>query len=136
LAFVSAVAAALAAIGRLSGISMPSIDISGYVIKNAIVGQIYGGQDFDQAAFQSVYGASGLVIPPNAPFAAVLGDQSSGRNIEAPESLIRQIVAEEIGKSGGGGNGNITIKFAGSGAELVRLLKPQIDKENTRIGQA
>jgi hypothetical protein len=30
---------------------------------------------------------------------AVLGDQSSGRNLEAPESLIRQIVREESGAS-------------------------------------
>ncbi len=33
--------------------------------------------------------ASGAVIPPNSAFLAVLGDQRSGRNIEAPENLIR-----------------------------------------------
>jgi phage-related protein len=44
--------------------------------------------------------ASGAVIPPNQEFLAVLGDQRSGNNIEAPESLIRKIVREE---SGGGG---------------------------------
>ena len=43
--------------------------------------------------------AAGAVIPPNREFAAVLGDQSSGMNIEAPEDLIRAIVREE---SGGG----------------------------------
>lgn len=41
--------------------------------------------------------ASGAVIPPNRKFLAVLGDQTSGRNLEAPESLIRQIVREEAG---------------------------------------
>lgn len=41
--------------------------------------------------------ATGAVIPPNAQFAAILGDQTHGRNLEAPESLIRQIVREESG---------------------------------------
>lgn len=39
--------------------------------------------------------ATGAVIPPNREFMAVLGDQTSGNNIEAPENLIRQIVREE-----------------------------------------
>lgn len=46
--------------------------------------------------------AAGAVIPPNREFMAVLGDQKSGRNLEAPESLIRQIVREE--SSGGSGD--------------------------------
>lgn len=41
--------------------------------------------------------ASGAVIPPNREFAAVLGDQQSGYNVEAPEDLIRAIVREESG---------------------------------------
>ena len=45
--------------------------------------------------------ASGAVIPPNRSFMAVLGDQSNGRNLEAPEGLIRQIVREESGGAGG-----------------------------------
>lgn len=40
--------------------------------------------------------ATGAVIPANAPFAAILGDQRSGKNIEAPEGLIRQIIREEM----------------------------------------
>ena len=43
------------------------------------------------------YLASGAVIPPNAPFMAMLGDQKRGNNIEAPEDLIRKIVREESG---------------------------------------
>ena len=43
------------------------------------------------------YLATGAVIPPNAPFMAMLGDQTHGRNLEAPEDLIRQIVREEAG---------------------------------------
>ena len=41
--------------------------------------------------------ASGAVIPPNNEFAAILGDQTSGRNIETPESLLRSIFREELG---------------------------------------
>ena len=41
--------------------------------------------------------ATGAVIPPNREFMAVLGDQKSGNNIEAPEALIRKIVREEAG---------------------------------------
>ena len=43
--------------------------------------------------------ATGAVIPPNAPFAAVLGDQRHGNNIETPEALLRQVVREESGGS-------------------------------------
>lgn len=39
--------------------------------------------------------ATGAVIPPNAEFTAVLGDQKHGKNLEAPEGLIRQIIREE-----------------------------------------
>ncbi len=41
--------------------------------------------------------AQGAVIPPNREFLAVLGDQSNGRNLEAPESLLREIIREESG---------------------------------------
>ena len=39
--------------------------------------------------------ATGAVIPARSEFLAVLGDQKHGRNLEAPEGLIRQIVREE-----------------------------------------
>ena len=35
------------------------------------------------------------MIPPNREFVAVLGDQTSGYNIETPEGLLRQVVREE-----------------------------------------
>lgn len=47
--------------------------------------------------------ATGAVIPPNAQFAAILGDQKNGRNIETPENLLRQIMREE------GQNGSFTV---------------------------
>lgn len=39
------------------------------------------------------YLAQGAVIPPNAPFMAMLGDQRHGTNIEAPLSTIQEAVA-------------------------------------------
>ena len=50
--------------------------------------------------------AKGAVIPANDEFLAVLGDQTHGNNIEAPEELIRKIVREE---SGGSGEVHVTI---------------------------
>lgn len=44
--------------------------------------------------------ARGAVIPANRQFLAVLGDQRNGNNLEAPESMLRQIVREEAGSAG------------------------------------
>ncbi len=48
--------------------------------------------------------ATGAVIPPNAPFMAMLGDQKNGTNIEAPLSTIEQAL-ENVYKRNNGGNG-------------------------------
>lgn len=40
----------------------------------------------------------GAVIPPASPFIAVLGDQRSGTNIEAPLETIQEAVADVMGK--------------------------------------
>ena len=72
--------------------------------------------------------ATGAVIPPNAEFLAMLGDQRSGNNIEAPESLIRQIVREESG------SGNIVINARGTMGQLIRMLKLEIEREDNRNG--
>lgn len=46
--------------------------------------------------------ATGAVIPPNAPFMAMLGDQKHGTNIEAPLDTIKQAVREVVGNGVGG----------------------------------
>lgn len=58
----------------------------------------FGGKSFGFnlntiTAPQIPYLAKGAVIPPNAPFMAVLGDQRNGTNIEAPLSTIQEAVA-------------------------------------------
>lgn len=78
--------------------------------------------------------AKGAVIPPRAEFLAVLGDQSHGRNLEAPEGLIRDIIKDEISDVFGG-------MMAGFEAvvEEVRNLRSTVDSievGDTTIGQA
>lgn len=53
---------------------------------------LVGGKGFDVPKIPKL--AQGAVIPPNREFLAVLGDQKQGRNIETPESLLREIYAE------------------------------------------
>ena len=64
--------------------------------------------------------ATGAVIPPNAPFMAMLGDQKHGNNIEAPEYLIRKIVREETG--GGNISGNVPISIYVDGNKFLEVV--------------
>ena len=92
----------------------------------------YGGRGGTLPGADKVPGlATGAVIPPNSKFAAILGDQKSGNNIEAPESLIRKIVREEAGRN----RAQIpVIQFTGDLAGLARILKPIVKMEDDRMG--
>ena len=64
---------------------------------------VLGGKEFSVniptvTAPQIPYLAKGAVIPPNAPFMAMLGDQRHGTNIEAPLSTIEEAVARVTGE--------------------------------------
>lgn len=63
--------------------------------------------------------AQGAVIPPNREFMAVLGDQKSGTNIEAPLDTIKQAVAEVLGQ---GSDRPITIIVQMDGKEMFRQM--------------
>lgn len=65
--------------------------------------------------------ASGAVIPPNAPFTAVLGDQKHGTNVEAPLETIKQALREVLGSGTGGGN-TYNITATANGKTLFQLL--------------
>ena len=72
--------------------------------------------------------AQGAVIPPNSRFLAMLGDQTSGTNVEAPLDTIKQAVAETIlqfGGVGGSDNGDIVINI--DGREVFRAIRNQDD---------
>ena len=81
---------------------------------------------------QIPYLAQGAVIPANHEFLAVLGEQTNGTNIEAPLATIQQALAEVM--EAYTGQQDITIRFAGDLAQLARVLKPYIDKEENRRG--
>ncbi len=83
------------------------------------------GQDwsFNVSFGHLPYLAQGAVIPPNRKFAAVLGDQTSGYNLEAPEGLIRQIVREEAG-------GNAWEVQQGVAAALMQVLPALLGGES------
>ena len=80
------------------------------------------------------YLASGAVIPPRSEFLAVLGDQKKGNNLEAPESLLRQIVREESGKGQGDGNTyNVTVNA--SGRKLLDITISEAEMRRNRNGK-
>ena len=73
-------------------------DISKRIKKPSLInngGWYVAGPSIQSSSLRVPALAQGAVIPPNREFMAVLGDQTSGNNIEAPENLIRQIVREE-----------------------------------------
>ncbi len=78
--------------------------------------------------------ATGAVIPPRAEFAAILGDQRSGTNIEAPADLIRSIVASEIDKLNI--QPQVNVIASGDNAGFIRWMKFEIEQENRRVGPA
>lgn len=57
------------------------------------------------------YLAKGAVIPPNAPFTAILGDQRHGTNIEAPLDTIKQALREVMGEGYGNQKTNGKYQF-------------------------
>lgn len=84
--------------GIANALNAISIDLPGWV--QDLTGYSSFGFNIGYISTPRIpYLAQGAVIPPNKEFMAVLGDQKSGNNIEAPESLIRKIVREETGNS-------------------------------------
>lgn len=67
----------------------------------------YGQIVFDLDDIDRIMEECWKIVRANKEFMAVLGDQKSGNNIEAPESLIRRIVREESG-NGKGSTYNVT----------------------------
>lgn len=82
--------------------------------------------------------ANGAVIPPNQQFAAILGDQRSGKNLEAPAGLIRQMVQEgmQAAMAQGGFNrgGNMTVIMEIDGREFGRASYRYGTAEQQRVG--
>lgn len=76
--------------------------------------------------------AKGAVIPPNKEFLAVLGDQKSGTNIEAPTSEIEAAVARGMKRYGGGGSNTVILEI--DKQVLGRVSYQATQSEVQRIG--
>ena len=113
----------------ISGINAIKFDVPDWV--PGIGGKSIGFNIPLKTAQKIPYLATGAVIPPNAPFAAVLGDQKNGTNIETPEKLLRQIMREELGSKQASGG---TYKFIGQINRRV-LFEEMITEAKLRQAQ-
>ena len=76
--------------------------------------------------------ASGAVIPPNRKFLAVLGDQKSGTNVEAPLSTIKQAVMEALAQDS---REPINVNLVVDGKMLARVVVPNINNMTRAAGK-
>lgn len=80
--------------GMIRAMNKLSFDIPDWV--PGLGGKSFGFNLSELTAPQIPLLAEGAVIEPNRPFAAVLGDQKAGTNVEAPLDTIKQAVAEVL----------------------------------------
>lgn len=79
--------------------------------------------------------ASGGVIPPNREFLAVLGDQTSGTNVEAPLATIKQALIEALQSAGGMGGGTTTVVVNLDGKEVARNTVKHVNNMTRQAGK-
>ena len=78
--------------------------------------------------------ATGTVVPANfGEFAAILGDNKREPEIISPYSTMKQAFVDALSETGGQ---DININFTGSLAQFIRMLNPEIKRENGRIGNS
>ena len=79
--------------------------------------------------------ANGAVIPPNQQFAAILGDQRSGVNIEAPLATIEKALQNVLDRSGMGGDVHITVESVLDGKVIARNTVTHINDMTRSAGR-
>lgn len=99
---------------------------------------VFGGKSFDinipkVKSVKIPYLAQGAVIPPNAPFMAMLGDQKHGTNIEAPLDTIKQAVREVVGSNGNGATYHFVAQL--NGQTLFEQFVSQAQLNQMATGQ-
>lgn len=82
--------------------------------------------------------ANGAVIPPNQQFAAILGDQRSGKNIEAPAGLIENIVSRAVSEAmaAGGKNQPIQVNVMLDKKVLARAMVREVNDMTRAAGRS
>lgn len=86
--------------------------------------------------------AEGGYVKANTPQLAVIGDNKNQGEVVAPEdkmldmilTALRMFNEQNVGQNNNSQAQNITLKFDGSMAQLIRVLKPELDKESKRKG--
>lgn len=92
------------------------------------------GFDLDEASFTKVpYLASGAVIPPNKEFMAVLGDQSSGTNIETPLKTMIEAFNAALDARGGSNHESIILQLP-NGKVIAELVWSEEEKRYKQTG--
>lgn len=86
------------------------------------------------ASYSIPHLATGAVIPPNREFLAVLGDQKSGTNIEAPTSEIENAVIRGIQRAGGLSGGSHTAILEIDKRVLGRVMWEENKTQSSRMG--
>ncbi|MCI8810389.1 MAG: hypothetical protein HFF84_09745 [Oscillibacter sp.] len=79
--------------------------------------------------------ANGAVIPPNQQFAAILGDQRSGTNIETPLSTMVQAFKQALNEGGyANSNRDVTVILQMDKREFGRAVYSANNEETQRVG--
>lgn len=79
--------------------------------------------------------ANGAVIPPNRQFAAILGDQRSGVNIETPLKTIETALQNVMERYAGSGDINITVESVLDGKVIARNTVTHINDMTRSAGK-
>lgn len=125
---------------RMKGIA-EKIQIPAFTVDIPVIGEVGfdGWKLFDSPPQINTIPelAKGAVIPPNAPFAAILGDQKRGTNIEAPLDTIKQALAEVIADIRAGENrseGIRTINLMLDGRVISEVVVDDINRQINSTG--
>lgn len=75
--------------------------------------------------------AEGAVLPPNNPFLAIVGEQKSGTNIEAPLNTIKEALVQALHQSGGAAGTTIIPVYIGQ--EKIDTVVARANRNNSYI---
>lgn len=107
---------------QLEGLNLPEGDLT--------VAQLYNS--LKDSNFKIPMLANGGVIPANNPFLAVLGDQKSGVNIEAPVTVIQDAVRNVVNEQGT--SDNIEVKVYIGDREIRDFVIDTVTANNLVVG--
>lgn len=107
---------------QLNGLNLPEGELT--------VAQLYNS--LKDSNFKIPMLANGGVIPANNPFLAVLGDQKSGVNIEAPVTVIQDAVRNVVNDTGA--SDNIEVKVYIGDREIRDFVIDTVTANNLVVG--